>query len=124
MFADEGPAMAALLRSLIGARQRGRVKQVSHAAREHMNRVIRVFAPAAGREPGSAETGGLIEPLTDRELEVLRLVAAGKRNREIARELVVTLETVKKHVSNIFSKLGATSRTKAVAQARELGLIS
>jgi LuxR family maltose regulon positive regulatory protein len=123
VFADEGPAMADLLRSLIGARQRGGVKQVSPAAREHVNRVIRAFA-TVGPAAGSAGTGGLIEPLTDRELEVLRLVAAGKRNREIAQELVVTLETVKKHVSNIFGKLGATSRTNAVAQARELGLIS
>ena len=123
VFADEGPPMAALLRSLVGARQRGRVKQVSRAAREQLNRVIRAFAPVTGPEARSAEAGGLIEPLTDRELEVLRLVAAGKGNREIAQELVVTLETVKKHVSNIFGKLGATSRTKAVAQARELGLI-
>jgi LuxR family maltose regulon positive regulatory protein len=125
VFADEGPAMAALLRSLLGARQRGRVKQVSGAARDHVNRVNRAFAARVELEAGSAAaTGGLIEPLTDRELEVLRLVAAGKRNREIAQELVVTLETVKKHVSNIFGKLGATSRTNAVTQARELGLIS
>lgn len=125
VFADEGPAMAALLRSLLGARQRGRVKQVSGAARDHVNRVIRAFAARVELEAGSAAaTGGLIEPLTDRELEVLRLVAAGKRNREIAQELVVTVETVKKHVSNIFGKLGATSRTNAVTQARELGLIS
>lgn len=124
VFADEGPAMAALLRSFIGARQRGSVKQVSRAAREHVNRIIRAFVPPAGREPGRPEKGGLIEPLTGRELEVLRLVAVGKRNREIAQELVVTLETVKKHMSNIFGKLGATTRTNAVAQARELGLIS
>jgi LuxR family maltose regulon positive regulatory protein len=125
VFTDEGPAMAALLRSLIGARQRGGVKQVSRAARDHVNRVIRAFAPTVEPEVGSAAApGGLIEPLTDRELEVIRLVAAGKRNREIAQELVVTLETVKKHMSNIFRKLGATSRMNAVAQARELGLIS
>jgi DNA-binding NarL/FixJ family response regulator len=56
-------------------------------------------------------------------LEVLRFVAAGKRNHEIARELVVSLETVKKHVSNVFRKLGVTSRVQAVAQARDVGLI-
>ena len=125
VFTDEGPALSALLRSLIGARHRGGIKQVSRAARDHVNRVIRAFAPTVEPEVGSAAApGGLIEPLTDRELEVLRLVAAGKRNREIAQELLVTLETVKKHVSNIFGKLGATSRTNAVAQGRELGLIS
>jgi LuxR family maltose regulon positive regulatory protein len=67
---------------------------------------------------------GLIEPLTDRELEVLRLLAAGRRNRDIAQELVVTLETVKKHTSHIFAKLGAANRTEAVAHARRLGLLS
>jgi LuxR family maltose regulon positive regulatory protein len=124
VFADEGPVMAALLRSLIGARQRGSVKQVTRAVRDHVNRIIRAFVRASGHTAGPTESGGLIEPLTDRELEVLRLVAVGKRNREIAQDLVVTLETVKKHMSNIFGKLGATSRTSAVAQARELGLIS
>jgi LuxR family transcriptional regulator, maltose regulon positive regulatory protein len=62
--------------------------------------------------------------LTDRELEGLRLLAAGRRNRDIAQELVVTLETVKKHTSHIFAKLGAANRTQAVAQARRLGLIA
>jgi LuxR family transcriptional regulator, maltose regulon positive regulatory protein len=54
---------------------------------------------------------------------VLRLLAAGRPNREIAQELVVTLETVKKHASHIFDKLGAANRTEAVARARELRLI-
>ena len=65
----------------------------------------------------------MVELLTDRELEVLRLLAAGRRNRDIAQELVATAETVKKHVSHIFDKLGATNRTQAVARARELGLL-
>jgi LuxR family maltose regulon positive regulatory protein len=124
VFADEGPAMVALLRSFIGARQRGGVKRVSRATREHVNRITHAFVHAAGPERDRVERDGLIEPLTDRELEVLRLVAAGRHNREIAQELVVTVETVKKHMSNIFGKLGATSRTNAVAQARELELIS
>jgi LuxR family maltose regulon positive regulatory protein len=66
---------------------------------------------------------GLVEPLTDRELEVLRLLAAGRRNREIADQLVVTLDTVKKHLTHIFDKLGATNRTQALTHARQLGLI-
>jgi LuxR family maltose regulon positive regulatory protein len=55
---------------------------------------------------------------------VLRLIAEGHPNREIAQRLVVTPDTVKKHVSHIHSKLGATSRTQAVTHARELGLLS
>ena len=93
-------------------------------ARRHLNRVVRAFGPAVRRAEKAVRAGtGPVEPLTDRELEVLRLIAAGKRNREIARDLVVTLDTAKKHVSHIFAKLGAANRTEAVAQARDLGLI-
>jgi LuxR family maltose regulon positive regulatory protein len=56
-------------------------------------------------------------------MEVLQLIAAGYSNREITRELVIALGTVKKHINNIFGKLDAHSRTQAVARARELGLI-
>jgi LuxR family transcriptional regulator, maltose regulon positive regulatory protein len=66
---------------------------------------------------------GLVEQLTSRELEVLTMLAAGKSNPAIASELVVTLDTVKKHVSHVMAKLGAANRTEAVARARELGLI-
>ncbi len=62
-------------------------------------------------------------PLSARELEVLTLLAAGKPNQTIAEELVITLETVKRHVSHILDKLGATNRTQAVTRARELGLL-
>jgi LuxR family maltose regulon positive regulatory protein len=64
-----------------------------------------------------------IEPLTERELEVMRLVAAGASNPQIASELFISVHTVKKHVSNIFAKLTASSRTQAVARARQLGLV-
>ena len=66
---------------------------------------------------------GLAEPLTGRELEVLRLLAAGKPNQRIARDLVVALDTVKKHMTQILGKLGAADRTQAGARARDLGLI-
>jgi LuxR family maltose regulon positive regulatory protein len=66
---------------------------------------------------------GLVEQLTARELEVLGMLAAGRSNQAIASELVVTLDTVKKHVSHVMDKLGAANRTEAVARARELGLI-
>ena len=66
---------------------------------------------------------GLVEALTERELEVLGMLAAGRSNQAVARELVVTIDTVKKHVSHILDKLGTANRTEAVARARELGLI-
>ena len=65
----------------------------------------------------------LVEQLTARELDVLRLLAAGAPNPRIAKELVVSLDTFKKHVSHLLAKLGAANRTEAVTRARELGLI-
>jgi LuxR family maltose regulon positive regulatory protein len=65
----------------------------------------------------------LIEPLSERELEVLSLIAAGLANREIAERLFIAVGTVKRHVSNIYGKLDVHSRTQAVARAQELGLI-
>jgi LuxR family maltose regulon positive regulatory protein len=65
----------------------------------------------------------LIAPLSQRELEVLGLIAAGRSNKEIATELVIALGTVKRHTVNIFNKLDVRNRTEAVAKARELGLI-
>ena len=74
---------------------------------------------------GSAPTApGIVEPLTNRELEVLQMLAAGRSNQAIADQLVVTLDTVKKHVTHLLGKLGAANRTEAVARARELDLIS
>jgi LuxR family maltose regulon positive regulatory protein len=65
----------------------------------------------------------LIDPLTPRELEVLAILAAGASNQEIADKLVITLSAVKKHTGNVFRKLSVSSRTQAVARARELGLL-
>jgi len=65
----------------------------------------------------------LVVPLTDRELEVLAQLATGKPNREIADELYVSLNTVKKHVTHILDKLGASNRTAAVDRARALDLL-
>jgi LuxR family maltose regulon positive regulatory protein len=70
--------------------------------------------------PGSSP---LIEPLSEREIEVLRLIAAGLSNREIADELFLAVGTVKKHINNIFGKLSVRKRTQAVARARELGML-
>ena len=80
----------------------------------------RLGAARSGSRPGRAETP---HGLTARELEVLRLVAAGKSNREIAAELVISEHTVARHVQNIFAKLGVSSRTAATAYAFEHDLV-
>jgi LuxR family maltose regulon positive regulatory protein len=124
VFADEGPPMAALFRSLIGARRRGRRGRrgrISRAQRDHLSRVMRALVPADDEKQRYA-VRGLVDPLTERELEVLSKIMEGMRNQEIADELVVTLETVKKHVSHIFEKLGVSNRTEAVNKARGIGL--
>ena len=122
VFADEGPPMAALLARLIAAQRAGSGFQA--AASVPLGYLARLRS-AFGAEPAAPHTAavpGLIDPLTSRELEVLQMLAAGKSNRAIALELVVTLDTVKKHVSHLLGKLGAANRTEAVTRARELGL--
>jgi len=64
-----------------------------------------------------------VEPLSQREVEVLQLIYAGHANKEIARRMAVAQTTVKAHIRNLYGKLGATSRTGALARARELGLL-
>ena len=125
VFADEGPPMAALLGRLIAAQRTGRA--AARVPLECLARLQRAFdaGPSApDHRPGTgAAMQGIVEPLTSRELEVLQLLAAGMSNQGIARELVVSLDTVKKHVSHVLGKLGAASRTEAVARARLLALI-
>src|SRR5204862_2840728 len=84
-------------------------------------KVVAEFARLANQAPAPGEA--LVEPLSERELEILRRVAAGASNREIAAELVLAEGTVKNHVTNILSKLGVSGRVQAVNRARELGLI-
>src|SRR6266566_2954151 len=126
VFADEGPPMAALLGRLFAA-QRAEQAAARSVPLGYLTRVLRAFGgkevvEAAGRSTAQAVLG-LAEQLTARELEVLVLLAAGAPNPRIAGELVVTLDTVKKHVSHLLGKLGAANRTEAVTRARQLGLI-
>jgi DNA-binding NarL/FixJ family response regulator len=84
----------------------------------------REAAPLADRRVAATASTGVAEPLTERELEVLGLVAEGASNQEIARRLVVSLATVKTHINHIFGKLDAESRVQVVARARALGLLA
>ncbi len=65
----------------------------------------------------------MIEPLSERELDVLRLIAEGLSNQEIAKKLYVSLRTIKWHAGNIYGKLGVKNRTQAVVKARSLGVL-
>jgi LuxR family transcriptional regulator, maltose regulon positive regulatory protein len=112
-FLDEGEPVLALLRAAASGRSG------STYARH-------LLALAAGRPvPGREEVPfqPLAEPLSARELEVLRLVAGGATNQEIADALVITVGTVKIHLNHILSKLGVRNRTEAAARARELSLL-
>ncbi|MGB3544028.1 response regulator transcription factor, partial [Rubrivirga sp.] len=74
--------------------------------------------------PGSAGgVGGLLQSLTPREVEIVRLVATGMTNAEIADHLFVSTATVKRHVANVYGKLDVRNRTEAAARARDLGLL-
>ena len=119
VFADEGLPMAALLGRLIAAHRAGRA--AAGVPLGYLARLQRAFSP--GRPGPDPVPAGIVDPLTSRELEVLKMLAAGRSNQAIARELVVTLDTVKKHVGHVLGKLGAANRTEAVARARELSLI-
>jgi LuxR family maltose regulon positive regulatory protein len=112
LFVDEGTPMRLLLRD---AQARGIVP-------EYVATLLAAFGePTASRLP--TKVGSLIEPLTEREREVLRLLLEGASNREIARRLVVSVNTVKRHVYNLCGKLGVQSRTQAIARARTLNLL-
>ncbi len=125
VFADAGAPMGVLLGRLVAA-QRAEDAAARGIPLSCLARVLQALgqqhaAPGARRE--TAAVPGLVEQLTARELEILRLVAAGTPNQAIAEQLVVTLDTVKKHITHLLAKLGAANRTEAVARARQLGLI-
>ena len=93
------------------------------AASPTQERTSHLPRPAQGRAAQTSVAQPLLDPLSQRELEVLRLLAAGASNQEIAMALVVTPGTVKLHVNHILSKLGVHSRTRAILRARDLGLL-
>lgn len=109
-FLDEGEPMAKLLYQAKSHRQ-----ETGYAA-ELLSAMGNTFGGAL--PPAKV----LIEPLTLRELELLKLIEAGYSNQEIAARLVISMPTVKRHISNIYAKLGANSRTQAVSRGKELSL--
>jgi LuxR family maltose regulon positive regulatory protein len=98
-------------------------EQEGKNTRAHLLAEMTPLQALALPQKGSSASPAPIEPLTRRELEVLRLLAEGASNQEIANTLVISLTTVKKHVSNLLGKLGAASRTQAIAQAHALSLL-
>ena len=121
VFLDEGAPLADLLESYL-ARQPADTSNSSHAthpAYEHARRLLAAFGRAVTPAPGT-----LAEPLSPREVDVLRLLARGRSNEAIASDLVLALSTVKWHVAHIYRKLGVRGRMQAVARARELRLIA
>ena len=112
LFVDLGLPMARLL-------QEARSRQVLPG---YVASLLTAFEGEPGAAP--AATARLPESLTERELEVLSLLAAGLTNREIAQKLVISPETVKRHGASIYGKLGVGNRTQAVSRARELGLLT
>ncbi|MFN2186013.1 MAG: LuxR C-terminal-related transcriptional regulator, partial [Anaerolineae bacterium] len=117
IYVDEGPPMARLLYEALSL----------GIAPEYSNRLLAAFPVAEPEQAGPSTVAAanveLIEPLSERELEVLGLIAEGLTNPEIASRLFVSLNTVKAHARNIYGKLGVHNRTQAVTRARALGIL-
>jgi LuxR family maltose regulon positive regulatory protein len=118
IFLDEGEPMIRLLKK---ARKEGVMPDYAALLLEAAS--SRLERSSQSTRPDQSQ-GGLIEPLSERELEVLRLIAQGLTNREIAARLFLSLNTIKVHTRNIYGKLGVNNRTQSVARARKLGLLS
>jgi len=89
----------------------------------YIYKLLAAFDQQKDVQPSALSPQALVEPLSERELEVLQLIAQGFSNREISEQLFLALNTVKGHNRRIFGKLDVQRRTEAVARARELGLL-
>ncbi len=121
IFVDEGGPVAELLARFEDKGETLRVKEYIHKLLSAFETQEDVHPPSLAKQGVGLQA--LAEPLSDRELEVLRLIAQGLSNRQISQRLFLALSTVKGHNRIIFSKLMVGSRTEAVARARELGLL-
>jgi LuxR family maltose regulon positive regulatory protein len=124
-FVDEGEAMRLSLLAYhesIRRRMSGKVDDASSRLLAYTQKLLTVFSPPTSRR--TAESESFVEPLTDREQEILHLLADGFSNREIADRLVIGLSTVKSHINSLYGKLGAQRRTQAIIIARNQGLLS
>jgi len=113
---DVGPGIGPLLRDLRGD------GDISQANQPYLNSLLDACQATFG-ESVRHQPGALLDPLTPRELEIMHLIGKGYSNPEIASKLVVSLNTIKKHTSNIYGKLGVRSRTQAIARAQQLNLL-
>ena len=124
LFVDEGEPMRlaiADVRSLLDRQPRSQDRKLL----DYVDRLLAAFPQPAAAPPAPAENrqAALLEPLSQRELEILQLLAKGLSNRAIAERLFLALDTVKGHNRRIFDKLQVESRTEAIARARDLGLL-
>ena len=123
VFVDEGEPMAALFSELLNARRKGPREAHHRILLDYVRRLLATFeSPHPGAEPSTEPP--LVAPLTAREREVLHLIAEGLSNQEIALRLFIATSTAKGYVHTILRKLEVESRTRAVARARELHLLS
>lgn len=113
LFVDQGPRIAELMRKLSGSRSN----------KAYIAQILAAFS-SARPALSSVDQGQLIEPLTERELEVLALLAKRRTNKEIAAELVISPGTVKQHAHNIYQKMNVKGRRHAVREAIELGILT
>ena len=120
VFLDEGQPMQVLLAQWLARTGANRLRD---CAAHLLAQFDAELHPDTATLQTAPPAGALIEPLSQRELEVLHLIAQGKTNKEIARQLFVAPGTVKAHTSSIYRKLDVANRTEAVARARQLGLL-
>jgi LuxR family maltose regulon positive regulatory protein len=127
LYLDEGAPMVALLRQAANATDPATDPASEHTAGEYgeaaRGQAVRLLEQAQTHVEGGKQDQSLVDPLSQRELEVLRLLGSELTGPEIARELYVTLNTLRTHTKRIFTKLDAKTRASAVHHARERGLL-
>jgi len=129
IFLDEGEPMKKLLAQWLTYEQvHGAAQAETDALRNYASHLLSQFNlephGAAAAEEKVPAAGGLVDPLSQRELEVLHLIALGKTNQEIARQLFVSPGTIKAHTASIYRKLDVANRTEATARARQLRILN